>query len=245
MNIDEQSGLRYLSKLDKAEFIEAAASLPALLLPGDPKVNVQLFDSLGGKTAEQAKIWVENLSPLFGDDLPTYIHECVKAERIVQAVKKDFDDIPHAALVWLRISDGGIQSKLLRDVITRDGVVTFLELMGVAYFSAAGLAFQIYDIKQGLRWLHEGSEARRLIDWTRTFDSATNTEAAVKAAFAKAGANALHDKPGGSREKRRAIQELWKSGKYSSRDQCAEQECAALDMSFSAARKALRGIPKD
>jgi hypothetical protein len=56
-------------------------------------------------------------------------------------------------------------------------------------------------------------------------------------------ANALHDKPGGNREKQAKIRELWKTGKYSSRDICAEQECAALEMSFSAARKALRRIP--
>lgn len=50
-----------------------------------------------------------------------------------------------------------------------------------------------------------------------------------------------HGLKGGSREKRLAIREIWKSGKYSSRDICAEQECAALGMSFSTARKALRG----
>lgn len=57
-------------------------------------------------------------------------------------------------------------------------------------------------------------------------------------------ANVLHSKPGGSRDKRRMIQEIWKTGKYSSRDICAEQECAALEMSFSTARKALRGTPE-
>jgi hypothetical protein len=36
------------------------------------------------------------------------------------------------------------------------------------------------------------------------------------------------------------IIEIWKSGKYSNRDLCAEQECAALGLSFSTARKALR-----
>lgn len=61
---------------------------------------------------------------------------------------------------------------------------------------------------------------------------------------ARAAANALHDLPGGSRDKQRQIQAIWASGKYSSRDLCAEQECAALDMSFSAARKALNKTPK-
>jgi hypothetical protein len=60
----------------------------------------------------------------------------------------------------------------------------------------------------------------------------------------RAAADTLHNKPGGSREKVAAIRNLWASGKYSSRDLCAEQECAHLVMSFSAARKALRNAPK-
>jgi hypothetical protein len=61
---------------------------------------------------------------------------------------------------------------------------------------------------------------------------------------AKAAANARHNRPGGSRDKRRRIREIWATGKYSSRDLCAEQECAAMGMSFAAARKALRNAPK-
>lgn len=57
---------------------------------------------------------------------------------------------------------------------------------------------------------------------------------------AMAAANARHNQPGGSRDKQRWIREIWATGKYSTRDICAEQECAALGMSFSAARKALR-----
>ncbi len=60
---------------------------------------------------------------------------------------------------------------------------------------------------------------------------------------AKTAINARHDKPGGSRERRRRIQELWATGRYTSRDVCAEQECDALGMSFSTARKALRNTP--
>jgi hypothetical protein len=60
---------------------------------------------------------------------------------------------------------------------------------------------------------------------------------------ARKGADVLHNKPGGSREKQAAIKAAWASGKYTSRDICAEQECNALGMSFSAARKALRNTP--
>ena len=61
--------------------------------------------------------------------------------------------------------------------------------------------------------------------------------------LARLAANARHSKPGASRDKRQAIRAIWQSGKYSSRDLCAEQECAALEMSFSTARKALRNAP--
>ena len=57
---------------------------------------------------------------------------------------------------------------------------------------------------------------------------------------AMAAANVRHNQPGGSRDKQRRIREIWATGKYSTRDICAEQECAALGMSFSAARRALR-----
>ena len=61
---------------------------------------------------------------------------------------------------------------------------------------------------------------------------------------AKTAIEARHNRPGGSRDKQRMIREIWASGKYSSRDLCAEEEYLALKMSFSAARKALRNVPK-
>ncbi|WP_414450674.1 hypothetical protein AB4851_16400 [Burkholderia sp. 22PA0099] len=60
---------------------------------------------------------------------------------------------------------------------------------------------------------------------------------------ARRAANARHEKPGGSRDKAAQIRAAWAAGKYSTRDICAEQECAALEMSFSTARRALRGTP--
>lgn len=59
----------------------------------------------------------------------------------------------------------------------------------------------------------------------------------------KKAAEQRHSRPGGSREKREKIRAVWSSGKYSSKDLCAEQECAGLEMSFSSARRALRGAP--
>ena len=57
-------------------------------------------------------------------------------------------------------------------------------------------------------------------------------------------ANVRHSAPGGAREKQQSIRNSWASGKYSSRDLCAEEECRALGMSLSAARKALRNTPE-
>lgn len=81
-------------------------------------------------------------------------------------------------------------------------------------------------------------------DVVRLAFDAGRLEAKMKASKrARDAANALHDKPGNSREKKAAIRAIWASGKYKSRDLCAEQECAALDMAFGTARRALRGTP--
>lgn len=66
----------------------------------------------------------------------------------------------------------------------------------------------------------------------------------IRAATARNAADALHNLPGGSRQKRAEIRLLWATGRYSSRDICAEQECGALGMSFSTARKALIRAPE-
>ena len=72
------------------------------------------------------------------------------------------------------------------------------------------------------------------------FEDELRERAESASALGKKAADARHDKPGGSRSMRAAIRETWASGKYSSRDICAEEECGALGVSFSAARKALR-----
>jgi hypothetical protein len=84
----------------------------------------------------------------------------------------------------------------------------------------------------------------RLVDADTRQPAAGVGSVAWRRQTAKAAANARHNQPGGSRDKRRQIREIWATRKYSSRDVCAEQECAALGMSFSAARKALRNAPK-
>lgn len=61
---------------------------------------------------------------------------------------------------------------------------------------------------------------------------------------ARAAADARHSRPGGARDRAEAIRAAWASGKYSSRDICADEEYEALGFgSFAAARKALRNTP--
>lgn len=65
-----------------------------------------------------------------------------------------------------------------------------------------------------------------------------NSEKAKKAADAK------HNKPGGSRDKANQIRAIWATGKYSTRDICAEEEYQALGYkSFGAVRRALNNTP--
>ncbi len=52
-----------------------------------------------------------------------------------------------------------------------------------------------------------------------------------------------HNKPNGARDKQKQIRDAWASGKFKTRDICAEQECEAIGMSFSTARRALRNTP--
>jgi hypothetical protein len=44
-------------------------------------------------------------------------------------------------------------------------------------------------------------------------------------------------------DKRRQIQAKWAGGNFSTRNRCAEEEFAALGMSYETARKALKGQP--
>jgi hypothetical protein len=61
---------------------------------------------------------------------------------------------------------------------------------------------------------------------------------------ARAAAEARHSKPGGSRDLQKKMQEAWASGKFGTREECAEQEYAAIGFrTIGAARRALQGTP--
>ncbi len=56
-------------------------------------------------------------------------------------------------------------------------------------------------------------------------------------------ANKRHALPGGSHEMRAKMREIWRTGEYSSRDECALKNCEKLGISFSTARGHLKGEP--
>jgi hypothetical protein len=68
-------------------------------------------------------------------------------------------------------------------------------------------------------------------------------EASTRSRIGRLASDALHNKPKGSRANQALIRAAWASGKFTSRDVCAEQESASIGMSFSAARRALRNTP--
>jgi len=78
---------------------------------------------------------------------------------------------------------------------------------------------------------------RVLLDICVKLNKDFRTKAATKAV------NWRHNKPGGSVDKKEQIRAIWATGKYSTRDICAEEEHDALGMSFATARKALRNTP--
>jgi hypothetical protein len=88
-----------------------------------------------------------------------------------------------------------------------------------------------------------GLEKAEVVEAVAQPDKAVVGSAEWRSINAQTAANALHDKPGGSRDKQNQIRTIWASGKYSSRNICAEQECAGLNMSYDAARKALSNTP--
>ncbi len=64
---------------------------------------------------------------------------------------------------------------------------------------------------------------------------------ASKSAEAKKRINARHSQPGGSRDKRQKVLEMYATGKYKSKDNCAIEAEKTIGISFATARAALKG----
>lgn len=74
--------------------------------------------------------------------------------------------------------------------------------------------------------------------------AAEEAQEKYKTERARNAAMARHSAPGGSRSKRDRLIDIWASGKYTSRDLCAEEECGHLGVSYTTARKYLYGTPE-
>lgn len=66
---------------------------------------------------------------------------------------------------------------------------------------------------------------------------------AQRVATAKKAANARHSQAGGTRDKADEVRRKWATGKYQSRNQCAEKVAPQLGISVKAARNALMNTP--
>lgn len=121
----------------------------------------------------------------------------------------------------------------------------------LAYKKAQGAALALHDLDAVGRLLDDEDDQRLLSEavlsaFALGLKLAENDPSLVKtvlSAMGRTNVEKRHNRPGGSRDKANQIRSIWASGKYSSRDICAEQECAGLGMSFAAARKALRNTP--
>jgi len=116
--------------------------------------------------------------------------------------------------------------------------VQFMALKG-AYKASDELNVAARDIANDWASRYKGA-----IKFARGIDGELTTIRKASSDRGVTAADTRHSAPGGSREKRKAIQAVWASGKYDSRDRCAEEECGALGVSFTTARKALRNTPK-
>lgn len=71
----------------------------------------------------------------------------------------------------------------------------------------------------------------------------TEIKTSVMSELGKAGAEKRHSKPGGSRDLKRQIQEIYQTGKYSTKSLCAEEEYQSLGFgTFDTALRALRNV---
>jgi hypothetical protein len=121
---------------------------------------------------------------------------------------------------------------------------TLLELIGMTWFCKANDLIADGKTMEALDVIADAFYAINSAQSQFASNEAEDSDRARRSDIGKTVADAKHSKPGGSRDKAENIRTIWGSGKYTSRDVCAEQECAAAGTSFSTARKALRNTPE-
>ena len=143
-----------------------------------------------------------------------------------------------------------VEQVKLRDgtpYVKRPSAKDLLECMAVYWLSMAVGSLAGRQISDAMNWIFEGLDALELANGIYMHNEgevmereATKADSSKKA---KDAADARHNKPGGSNSKRDAIRAVWASGKFDTRDLCAEEEAAGLNMALSTARRALRNTP--
>lgn len=118
------------------------------------------------------------------------------------------------------------------------GMATGIPLLALSIKQAERISEMIHSEDEGLSSIQDVLDMQPVNALTLT-----HLVRLERTRNAKKGAETRHSKPGGSRENQERIREIWSQGNFTNRDCCAEEECSALGMSFSAARKALRNTP--
>ena len=192
-----------------------------------------------------------NLHPIYGftqvtasEDAssPPLISGLFKLSEVEQVEAEEFPEAPAAEdrlpTALMQASDGAVAGQITMEALAAEQPVAADTLNPTADPTEGG--------KDQETSAASGDSSRCTAGLAETGNSRTSPEMGSvewRREKARAAANAKHDRPDGSREKQRKLQEFWASGKYSTRSICAEQECAALGMAYATAVKALRNTP--
>jgi hypothetical protein len=123
------------------------------------------------------------------------------------------------------------------------GAALTLRSLTVSRQQAEKISEMIHSEDEGLNSIQDVLEMQPVNALTLAHLVRLERESAAKLELklrAIKGAEARHSEHRKNAEKMR---EIWAQGNFDTKDKCAEQECDALGMSFSSARKALRGAP--
>lgn len=172
-------------------------------------------------------------------------------KRDILAAKNESSDLLIATLI-ISTYDDIKRSENLKKMIPDIGKIQLLELKDTPFDSFYNNFPISYDVMQQSMQLLPAiifhiikiMEGRSMIKQNLSAEVENQRHAKKRSQIAKTAVNARHNKKGGSRDKAEQIKAIWATGKYSTREICAEEEYQALGYpSFATARKALRNTP--
>ena len=148
-------------------------------------------------------------------------------------MEKKYGPMIHEITVWLAGNRDATYEARYRAICECLGRYE-VEEAAIGHFAVMGFIYRDHILAEPDRLSKHQADAIGHIKGV-----ADHIHKAVQSKAGKKAAEALH---AGSRAKRAEIQSIWKSGKYSTKALCAEQEYEAIGMSYETARKALRGL---